>query len=195
MSETRDQATRRRWVTLAEVVAVAGVLIAALTFWQGWSSRRADQAERAAARQAEAKTRGRADLTATSRDRGRELLLSDRTHEISDVTIAWPSALATGVERPGGDPVVAVAPIEKALLKMTDGGPDDRSGRVPALITVTFVDGDARRTASGLYDVVWRTDGRILRGRTLRFENIRLRERGGTRVRVDAIWAQEKPKV
>lgn len=195
-AERREAAaTRRRWITLAEVVAVAGVLIAALTLYLGWADRRADEAEKAATQQAEAKARSRADLVATPRDGGRELLLTDRAHEISDATIAWPSALAAAaVERPGGDPVLTVSPIEKALLKATDGGPDDRTGRVPALITVTFVDGDARRTASAVYDVVWRTEGRVLRGRTLRFESMRLRERGGSQARVDAIWAREKPK-
>jgi hypothetical protein len=197
-TETRAEkreaaATRRRWVTLAEVVAVAGVLIAALSLWQGWSERRADKAEKAAAAQVEAKERGRVDLVATARDDGRELLLNDAKHELSEAAVTWPSALATAVERPPGDPVVAVAPIEQALLKATDGGADDRSGRVPALVTVTFLDGDVRRTASAIYDVVWRTQGRVLRGRTLRFEGMRLRERGGSRAKLDAIWAREKP--
>ncbi len=198
MTETREErkeaaATRRRWVTLAEVVAVAGVLIAALSLWQGWSEQRADEAEKAATIQAEAKARSRADLVATPRDDGRELLLSDRGHEISDAVITWPRALASEVVHPPADPVVAVRPIEKALLKVTDGGADDRSGRVPAVITVTFIDGDARRTATGIYDVVWRTEGRLLQGRSLRFESMRLRERGGSQAQVDAIWAREKP--
>ncbi len=198
MTETREErkeaaATRRRWVTLAEVVAVAGVLIAALSLWQGWSERRADEAEKTATTQAEAKARSRADLVATPRDDGRELLPSDRAHEISDATVTWPKVLAGEVVRPPADPVIAVAPIEKALLKATDGGADDRSGRVPVLITVTFIDGDTRRTASGISDVVWRTEGRLLQGRSLRFDSMRLRQRGGTQAQVDAIWAREKP--
>ena len=198
MSETHRErkeaaATRRRWVTLAEVVAVMGVIIAGLSFWQSWSDRRDTQAEKAATARAEAKARSRADLVGTPRDDGRELLLSDRSHEIGEATVTWPSALAAEVQRPPADPVVEVAPVAKALLKATDGGADDRLGRVPALITVTFIDGDARRTASSIYDVVWRTEGRVLQGRSLRFESMRLRERDGTRAKVDAIWAREKP--
>lgn len=193
-TERREAAaTRRRWVTLAELVAVAGVLIAALSLWQNWSDRRADAADKAAAARVEAKARGRADLVATPRDDGRELFLSDRSHEIADAVVTWPSALAAAVQRPPGDPVVSVEPISSALLQATDGGADDRSGRVPAMIAVTFVDGDARRTARSIYDVVWRTQGRFGRGRTLRFEALRLRERGGTQARLDAIWAREKP--
>jgi hypothetical protein len=198
MTETREDrkeaaATRRRWVTLAEVVAVAGVLIAALTWWQGWSDRRADQADKAATAAEQARERGRVDLTATVRDNGRELLLADAAHEISEATVTWPSALTSEVQRPPAEPVVAIAPVERALLKATDGGADDRSGRVPALVSVTYLDGDVRRTASSIYDVIWRTEGRVLRGRTIRFEALRLRERGGTARRLDAIWAREKP--
>ena len=198
MSETREErkeaaATRRRWVTLAEVVAVLGVLIAGLTFWQGWSDRRADRAEKAQASAVEANERGRVELTATPRDDGRELLLADAKHEISEASITWPAALSNAVQRPPADPVVAVAPVERTLLKLTDGGADDRTGRVPALITVSFLDGDVRRSATGLYDVVWRTKGRVLRGRALRFEGLRLRERNGSRQRLEAIWAREKP--
>lgn len=196
--ETREErkeaaATRRRWVTLAEAVAVVGVVIAALTFWQGWSDRRADQAEKAAAAAAEATERARVDLKASVQDGGRALLLSSDTHEIGEAAVTWPSALASGVQRPPADPIVEVAPVQAALLKATDGGPDDRSGRVPALITVTYLDGDARRSATAIYDVIWRTEGRVLRGRALRFDGLRLRERGGNRARLDAIWAREKP--
>ncbi|WP_374944028.1 hypothetical protein [Sphingomonas sp.] len=199
MSETPTErreaaATRRRWVTLAELVAVAGVLIAALSLWQSWSDRRADAADKAATARVEATARARADLVATPRDDGRELLLSDRTHEIADAVLTWPSAFQAAVQHPPGDPVVSAAPITRALLQATDGGADDRSGRVPAMIAVTFVDGDAQRTARGIYDVVWRTQGRFGRGRVLRFEALRLRERGGTQARVDAIWAREKPQ-
>jgi predicted negative regulator of RcsB-dependent stress response len=50
-TERREAAeTRRRWVTLAEVLAVAGVLIAALTLWSNWSERNADKAEKASAK-------------------------------------------------------------------------------------------------------------------------------------------------
>jgi hypothetical protein len=198
VSDSRDDrretaATRRRWVTLAEVVAVVGVLIAALTWWQGWSDRRADKADKAATAAVSAKERGRVDLIATVRDGGQELLLADASHEMSEATVTWPSALSSEVQRPPADPIVAVAPIEDALLKATDGGTDDRSGRVPAMIAVTFLDGDVRRTTTGIYDVIWRTQGRVLRGRTLRFEGLRLRERGGVPKRLDAIWAREKP--
>ena len=37
-------AARRRWLTLAEIVAIAGVVIAGLTLWNNWQGREAEQA-------------------------------------------------------------------------------------------------------------------------------------------------------
>jgi len=39
-------AIRRRWVTLGEFVAVAGLIISALALWSSYTDRRADQAEK-----------------------------------------------------------------------------------------------------------------------------------------------------
>ena len=194
MSETRDQAaTRRRWISLAELVAVAGVIIGALSLWNSWSERRADQTSKAAERTAAARAEARVDLTASPRDGGSELVLKDEKHELQDVTIAFPKALGVAPQHPVANPVIAAAGVDQALLKLTDGGSDDRAGRLPVLITVSYVDGDATRTTTGLYDVVWRTQGRVLRGRALRLEGLRLRQRSGTPAALAAAWAREKP--
>jgi hypothetical protein len=41
---------------------------------------------------------------------------------------------------------------------------------------------------------VWQTEGRVLRGRTLRLKGVVLRERTSQPARLEAIWAREKPK-
>lgn len=194
MSETPDQAaTRRRWVTLAELVAVAGVIIAALTLWNNWSDRRADEASRAAERAAGVQAASTLALSASVRDGGRSLLLRDGRHDLQDVTITFPAALGAPVQHPLADPVITAKGIEAPLLALTDHGADERTGRLPALIATTFLNGDASRTTTGLYDVIWRTKGRFPFGRTLRLEALRLRARHGTPVALDAAWAREKP--
>lgn len=193
-NETADQKrTRRRWLTLAEFVAVAGVIIAALSLWQNHADRRADKADAAAASTAAAKDKSRVELTATVADGGQRLLLADARHDISDVTIAWPRALGVPVQHPSGDPVIDAEPIAAPLLELTDGGADERTGRLPALITVTYVDGDDSRSASGLYDVVWETHGRFGRGRALTLIGLRLRQRGGDVATLEQAWARAKP--
>lgn len=193
MSETAEQrATRRRWINLAELVAVAGVLIGALTLWLNWSDRRADKAEAAASAAAAAKERGRLELSATA-DGGDTLRLADARHDLTDVTIAFPKALGVATQRPAGEPAIEAKPFAGTLLKLTDGGADDRSGRLPVLVTASYLDGDATRTARGIYDVIWRTRGRLLQGRALELTGLRLRRRGGDQAALDAAWAREKP--
>lgn len=193
MSETSEQATRRRWVTLAEVVAVAGVLIAALTLWSNWSDRRADEAEKVAERTAERTERSRIDLTATVEDGGRRLALKDEKHDLQDLAVAFPRALGIAAQQPVSDVAILADWFEAPLLKLTDGGADEREGRLPVLVTVRYWDGDTQRRATGVYNVIWRTEGRLLRGRTVKLEGLRLRQRGGGQAQVDALWAKEKP--
>lgn len=194
MTETPDQKrTRRRWLNLAELVAVAGLIIAALGLWANWSERRADKAEQAQARATETRDKARVELTGTVASSGDVLKLADEKHDISEATIAYPRALGLPVQHPPGEPVVDAAPFAGSLLKLTDGGADDRTGRLPALITVRWVDGDVTRQASGIYDVTWRTRGRWPRGRALALTGLRLRQRGGGQAAVDAAWAREKP--
>lgn len=194
MNETLDQKrTRRRWINLAELVAVCGLLIGALTLWLNWSDRRDAAAEKAATAAAAVKERGRLELAGVPADSGALLRLSDARHDLTDVTIAFPSVLNVPVQRPTGDPVIERGPFREALLKATDGGKDDRSGRLPVLITAAYVDGDAQRSARGIYDIIWRTEGRLLSGRSLDLTGLRLRQRGGDQAALDAAWAREEP--
>lgn len=193
-AERREAAaTRRRWVSLAEILAVAGVVIAALTLFSNWSDRRADQATKIATTTAEAHDKARVDLTGTVEHGGRTLALKDPRHDVQDAVIMFPKAIAVGEQHPAGDPAIAVAWFDDALLALTDGKADARTGRLPVLVTVTYWDGDVSRSASAIYDIVWRTEGRFLRGRTVRIEGWKLRQRGGSQATLDAAWARLKP--
>ena len=192
MSETSEQATRRRWITLAELVAVAGVLIAGLTLWSNWSDRRADEATKRAEASRAAEDEARIILVGTARDNGRSLMLDDEGRGVQDLAVAFPRALGIGAKRPA-ELVIEAEWVEDALLRLTDGGADERTGRLPVLLSVRYWVGDTARTATGIYDVIWRTEGRVLRGRNFRLETLRLRERGGDQAQLDAIWAREKP--
>lgn len=190
MNETIEERTRRRrWLNLAEMVALASVVIAALGLYLTWSERRDAAADKAATTVAGA----RLDLSATPADAGRILRLSDAKHELTDLKLQYPAALGVPVQRPPGEPVVEAKAIADELLHQTDGGPDDRSGRVPVLITASYLDGDVSRTASGVYDVSWETHGRRLRGRALELTGLHLRQRGGGQAALEQAWAREKP--
>ena len=95
-------ATRRRWITLAEVLAVAGVLIAALTLWSNWADRREDAAARTATETSEAREKARLDLIGTVADGGRTLALKDPRHDLREAVIVFPTATGVAPRRPAG---------------------------------------------------------------------------------------------
>lgn len=181
---------RRRWINLAEFVAIAGLLIAALGAWNGWSERRDAAAEKRAAAAGALKARARLEFGTEVVRQGREIRLGDPRHEIQDVTIAFPGALGIADRRPAL-PRIELDWFDRQLLKATDGAEDEREGRLPVLVTARYLDGDAVRTASAILDIVWRTEGRVLGGRSITIEAARLRERGGSRAGIDALWARE----
>ncbi len=189
-------ATRRRWVSLAEAVAVAGLVIGALTLWLSWSDKRDARVEKATEQAETARERARIELIGTPARDGESLALKDERHDLSDATVTFPKALGIAPQRPSGDPAIELSWFRDPLLSLTDHGPDDRTGRLPVLLTVRYWDGDTARTATGIYDIVWSTNGRALgfiRGRALHLKGLRLRQRGGDQAALDAAWARLKP--
>jgi hypothetical protein len=186
-AETRDQAaTRRRWLTLAELVAVAGVVIAGLTFWNNWSERRDARAERAAERVASAKADAR--YTPTGKVEGEAVVLDrDEGHPLVDVRVSFPAALGVAAQD-AADLRIERDWFAAALLKATDGGADEQTGRLPVLLRYTFLADGAERRGSATYDLVWRTEGRMLQGRALTVADFRLRRAGGDQASVDRGW-------
>lgn len=193
--ETPDQArTRRRWITLAEAVAVIGLLIAGLTLYTNWSDKRAERAAQAEAAADEKADRAHFVVRAKPTSNGGALtLIEDDAHSLGDIAVTFPSAL--GVE---GRTAISGATISadwfaEPLLKATDGGDDRKTGRLPVLLTVKYFAGDEPHSLTGIYDIIWRTEGRMLRGRALKLEDLRLHRKGGNQKALDAIWAREKP--
>lgn len=189
MSETPDQAaTRRRWITLAEVVAVSGVIIGALTLWLSWSDRREGAREKAVASAAAAAAEARFALRAVVD--GEEVRLSDPIHELLETSVVFPASLGIEPKRPA-TPRVERDWFASAVLKATDGGSDAREGRLPVLVTASYRVGTAARQGRAIVDIVWRTNGRIVGGRYLKVVAARVREPGGSARRIDALWTTE----
>ena len=191
-------ATRRRWLTLAEVVAIAGVVIAGLTLWNNWQGREADQAARLSQQASEANaahTSALVTFTAKPQDDGARLALADAAHTIQSIEVRFPRALGVAPQSSTLDPTIEANWFEDALLKAIGKGPAAQHGRLPVLITADYWDGGEHRTDTALYDIIWQTHGRFLRGRALELKGIVLERRhGATQAAVDARWAKVKPK-
>ncbi|WP_375394556.1 hypothetical protein [uncultured Sphingomonas sp.] len=181
--------TRRRWVSLAEVVAVVGVLIGALSLYTTWSDHRADDRTRTQAEAAATQEKGRFELRGlVSHDGGSIALLRDERHELRDVRVSFPTTLAIGA-KDAVDQTIDRDWFERPLLDATPAKSGDQVGRLPIFITYTYGDGNAQRAKTGIYDIVWRTRGRFLRGRALTITGFRSRAAGGSQAALDALWA------
>jgi hypothetical protein len=186
-------ATRRRWVSLAEFVAVAGLLVAVASLWMSWSDRRADVADKQVEKAESSKARTLVTLTGSVSSDGETITLKDDTHQLRDVQVIFPTALGLAPQSGTFGPKIASSWFDGKILELTDGGPDKRDGRLPVILAATYWDGDVERADRAIYDVAWQTEGRVLRGRKLRMHALTLASRVGTQARLDAAWAREKP--
>ena len=193
MAETPDQArTRRRWITLAEFVAVAGLLIGAIGLYLNWSDRREDKAEKAQSEASASKAKDIVTLSGEARANGDALALTDSGHEISAASVRFPKALGVAPQDAMPGPTIRANWFEKELLAATDKGPDAQSGRLPVLVTVSWWDGETKRDATALYDVLWSAHGRMLQGRRLELTGFALRDRTSSVAALDGAWTKPK---
>ena len=188
------RAIRRRWITIGELVAVAGVLIAAVSLWLNWADRREDTAKADAEKAAAARKAVTATLIGKAEDGGRRVVLGDPNQPaLADIAVAFPRALGIPPQTSIVEPRVEADWVKGPLLKLTDGGADAVRGKLPVLITATIVEGDRPLTDRAIYDVVFATEGHTFSGRSLRLEGVVFRERvaGDATARLDSLWAAE----
>jgi hypothetical protein len=186
-------AIRRRWVSLAEVVSVAGVAIAALGLWLTWSDRRSEQTEKQTQSITQSREAARYAIKASVARNGDLILDKDERHPLGDLTVTFPAALEVG-QQTSPTQTISREWYERALLKATDGGADSETGKLPVMLSVQYWNDEKLRTASGVYDIIWRTKGRPLLGRELKIEALRLRSPTATKAMLDQAWSVEQPK-
>lgn len=190
--------TRRRWISLAEAVAVAGVVIAALSLYLGWSDRREDAAAKQAEQAAGARKATTARLIGAIEDDGKRVGLSDPAQPaVASIEVRFPRALGIASEESIVPPRIEARWFDGPVLKLTDGGSDTVRGRVPVIIAATIAEGDRPAVDHAIYDVVFSTAGHTFGGRSLKLEGVVFRERvkGDATARLDALWAVEAKRL
>lgn len=191
VAKAEAAATRRRWINLGEFVAVAGLIIAAISLWLTYADRKADLADKQAEKTAEANAKTRYEVKTSMR--GNDVVIdADDRHVLGDVTVTFPASLGVAPQT-SATQTISAGWYERAVLKATDGGVDGQTGKLPVLLTVNYMDDDKSLSTTGVYDIVWRTNGRLIGGRALHIVGMRLRERGGTQKRIDQLWTP-KPR-
>jgi hypothetical protein len=199
--ESNAAASRRRWITLGEVLAVIAVLISGLTLWNNWSQRNADQLQKTAEASRTSARSGRLQLVVATVGK-RELVLKPALGEqsVQDQRIVFPGALGVSPADTTGEPRIDVTWFEHALIKAREAAhlPDNAHGdaQLPVAITTRFlVDGD-ERTDVALYDIGYGVSGGWLGGHSITLRGISLiaHVTGDTaQAKLDARWARSHP--
>jgi hypothetical protein len=197
--ETPDsRAARRRWITLGEGIAVAGLLIAALSLYLNWSDRRADETERRAeqadARKSAAEQGRRVGLVATDAD-GDVLSFKGAACDLQSADISFPGALEVPAQSVTLDPHIDGDWFAGPLLE-SFASSKAKSGRLPVLIVSRCTGATGERLERAIYDVPFTVESRLLRGKTLRLHGLVLRgyvTAGNAQARLDAAWRKLAP--
>lgn len=201
--EQEKAATRRRWLTLAELLAVAAVAISALTLWDNHSDRaRQREAQTASASKASAEAATMVLRGTPDREGGRIALAALREDQaIQAQTFAFPTALGVDAIDTAGDPRIESGWFADGLKKALKAAERDDTvhgdERVPVLIGTRFlVDGRMIEDRT-LYDIGVKLDGQFLGGERVRLRGLSLVSHvksGDGRRQLDARWAQLHPR-
>jgi hypothetical protein len=155
-----DEKTRRRWINLGELIAIAALGVSAAGVWIAWKSSSEDKPTRIVEqRQAIPLTlRGRAE------DDGQALEIApiESTHALESLTLTVKGASPIEI---GSDGTLRAGDVESALKS------DEAKGAhsVPVRIDTRYVEMGRDRRSSGNYVLRYRWEsGGFLGGRSLR---------------------------
>jgi len=161
-----DEKTRRRWINLGEIIALAALIVSAIGVWIAWkSSGNNGPTKVVEQRQAIPLTlRAKAD-----RD-GRELEISpvEAGHALQSLTLRISGATPIEIGSDGG---LSAGDLESALKDRDKDVKGNRS--IPVRIDARYVEMGKDRRASGSYVLRYRWEGGgLLGGRSLRLSGL-----------------------
>ena len=157
-----DDKTRRRWINLGEIIALAALAVSAIGVWVAWQSSKHDGPTRVVEqRQAIPLT-----LRARREDDGRRLEISpvESNHALESLTITIQGASPIAV---GSDGELAASDVESALSGRGEE-PKNRTLSVRAKIDARYVEMGTEKRSSGSYTLryQWKSGG-LFGGRSL----------------------------
>jgi hypothetical protein len=192
-----SEETRRR-LMIGEAVAVAGLIVAALSLYLGWSDRREDKAEhdaeQAESRRAESAQRSRIGLVATDAD-GEVLSFKGVACALQSADISFPKALGVPAQNTALSYRIEADWFAAPLLKVLEPAKVEQ-GRLPVLIESRCAGEDGDRLERAIYEIPYRIDSRLLRGKTVHLRGLVLREYVGPgqgEARLSAAWKALAP--
>ncbi len=204
--EAEAAAIRRRWITLAEIVGVAGLLVSGLALWNSYQERNSEAPEKAAARREALAQSLTVVLRGTADREGARLSLApaDPAQTFQSQTIAFPAALGIAPIETVADPRIEARWFRREILRATAGDDEPSAGRegdrqVPIAITSRFYSGGAMFTDTAVYALIYRVEGGgLFEGRKIRLGGLSRLQLAGAddpaaaRTRINAMWTAQR---
>lgn len=203
-AEGENAAIRRRWITLAEILGVGGLIISGLALWNSYQERTGEAADKAAARRDaldEAQTmilRGTADRNGSRVS----LAPADPAQTIQSQRIVFPTALGVAPVETVADPRIEARWFRREILRATaqERTAENADRQVPVAIETRFYSGGEMFRDSAVYSLVYRVEGGgLFEGREIRLRGLSRLELEGARdpaaaqARIDNMWVEAHP--
>lgn len=204
MTEILEARTRRRWITMGEIIGIAALVISGLSYWDAHQERVAPPRS-AAAVPTRASPLYLTGPTTPAHDRI-DLRSASPDMVIQTQTIRFPRAVRADPVETTGNPRIEVAWFEdglRAALKGTSAHASRkqiRGGagrqRLAVGVETTYVANGAPRTDRSVYDLNYTLRERMLRPDVVEIEGFALVQRvnGDLQHAVDARFAGQVPK-
>ena len=171
-------AIRKRWINLGELLAIAAVLISALTLWNSYKERANSEADRSVASKKEESRAHTLTLKASVAAGGAriDLVPTDADQVIQGQTILFPAKLGLSPIETTGDARIEAGWFADAVKKARDKASDKTPGdlRVPVVITTRYLTGDTTLADTALYEIGYTLEGHFLGGATVKLKGLSL---------------------
>ncbi len=194
-----------RWLSLAELVGIVAVAIAALGYWDSHRARTLTERERAV-EALEKKAEARAGalrlsflMTGNPESSGERLRLATVHPEqvIQTQSISFPSEIRSDAVQTTGNSRIEAGWVEGGLAKAEHArGAKLHHGRLPVGIVTVFIEDGQTKTDRALYQVGYSSHPRMLRSDKIELEGLSLIRRGvgeNVEAAVDAVWSIQNP--
>ena len=201
--ETPPKRLPIRWLTLAEIVAVAALVITGLSFWDSHRERVRDDHERSTAaseRQASARAEAKAAalkqtfvMTGAREGDGAKVVLTSVNdgQVIQTQTVWFPSQIRSDSVETTGNPRLEAGWIENGLRKHAGKA---RTGRVPVGVLTVFIEDGETKTDRSVYQLGYSIHPRTLRADKVELEGLSVARRdvpGDLQAAAGSLWAAQ----
>jgi hypothetical protein len=148
-----DEETRRRWINLGELIAIAALIVSGTGVWIAWKSSNQDKPTRVVEQRSAVPLALRG--TADSNGRTLTIMPADPSHALESLTVTVKGASPIDL---GSDGKLAASDVEGAL-KGREKEVKDLTHSVPVRIDARYVEGGADRRGGGAYILHYKWEG------------------------------------